>query len=171
MRRPCPLPARRPGGRPRRTPTSTIPPTTSFPSPSPSNGSACASAGRAIINYKHYYPENARDATHCEEAETEVSSAEEARRILLSLGFQELVVVRKERASFVYGDFEVSPDSVEGLGLFAEVEALRDFGGTGATRAAVFAEARSLGIDVSKRDLRGYPYLLLEKAGLLKGGR
>ncbi|MCS7104639.1 MAG: class IV adenylate cyclase [Thermofilaceae archaeon] len=42
--------------------------------------------------------------------------------LLESLGFREVVVVRKKREVYVVGDFEVALDSVEGLGEFVEVE-------------------------------------------------
>jgi adenylate cyclase class 2 len=123
----------------------------------------------AILTYKHWHPENSETATHCDEFETLIESPEQLEKLLSALDFRELVTVEKERESFIYKDeFEISLDVVKGLGHFVEIEAARDFGSVEAARKRLFGLARSLGIDVSGLDKRGYPYQLMSKKGLIK---
>ncbi len=124
---------------------------------------------RTILNYKHFFPENEPVFSHCEEIETDVGSKESLERLFVSLGFRKLVTVEKHRESFVFqNEFEVSLDRVIDLGFFCEVEALKDFGGVEETRQKVHGFAESLGLDISKGDQFGYPYLLLKKKGLIR---
>lgn len=123
---------------------------------------------KAILNYKHWYPENAEVTTHCDEFETEVESHDRLKKIFAELNFKRLVTVDKEREIYIYKDeFEIALDVVKNLGYFVEIEALKDFGGVEATREKLFEFAKSLGLDTSKRNLRGYPFLLMKKGGLI----
>lgn len=54
-------------------------------------------AGKNILNYKHFHPENARSHTHCDEFEVEADSVEKLEMILSVLGARKLVTVEKER--------------------------------------------------------------------------
>jgi adenylate cyclase class 2 len=124
---------------------------------------------KTILSYKHYHPEDVEVATHCDEFETMVGSPEGIRKIFSSLGFRSIVVVEKHRDTYVYGEeFEIEMDDVECLGKFVEIEALKDFGGVENTRKKVFDFAKFLGIDPLKADKRGYPFLVMEKKGLVK---
>ena len=123
----------------------------------------------SILNYKHYYPENALKRTHCDEFEVEIAQPDKLQKIFSALNFQSLVTVKKDRLVYQLNDeFEIALDTVNELGSFIEIEALKDFGGIGVTREKLIAFAQNLGVDVSKLDNRGYPYLLMEKKGLLK---
>jgi adenylate cyclase class 2 len=51
-----------------------------------------------------------------------VENPEALREILRGLGFADVAVVRKEREIYEYGDVKICMDSVEGLGLFVELE-------------------------------------------------
>ncbi len=125
--------------------------------------------GKAILNYKHFHPENAEIHTHCDELETEINNPEGMRKIFSALGFKKLVVVDKEREVFVYEDeFEIALDVVKDLGYFIEIETMKDFGSVEEARKRLFEFAKILGVDVSNPDLRGYPFLMMEKKGLLK---
>ncbi|HDD45991.1 MAG TPA: class IV adenylate cyclase, partial [Candidatus Aenigmarchaeota archaeon] len=124
---------------------------------------------KVILNYKHYYPENVEVTTHCDEFETEVKSHEALAKIFSALNFKKLVTVVKEREVYLYNDeFEIALDRVKELGYFIEIEAIKDFGGIKSAREKLFEFAKSLGIDISKTDKRGYPYLLMKKKGLIK---
>jgi len=124
---------------------------------------------KAILNYKHWHPENAEVTTHCDELETEVGNAGSLEGILSALDFMRLAVVEKEREVFVYGgESEVSLDKVRGLGFFIEIEALKDFGSVEKTKERLFLFARELGLEGLETEKRGYPYLLIKKKGLLK---
>jgi adenylate cyclase class 2 len=125
--------------------------------------------GKAILNYKHWHPAGAERHTHCDEYETELGSPEQLEKLLKALDFRELVTVEKERETFnLKGELEIAMDSVKGLGKFIEIEALKDFGGVAATRQRIMDFAKSIGLDTSMLDKRGYPYLLMEKKGLIR---
>lgn len=124
---------------------------------------------KVILNYKHFYPEHEEEQTHGDEFETEVKNIGHLRKIFEALEFKKLVTVEKERENYTYRDeFDIALDNVKGLGTFIEIEAIKDFGGIKATRKKVFEFAESLGIDVEKRNNRGYAYLLMQKEGLVK---
>ncbi|ALL00845.1 Adenylate cyclase [Pyrodictium delaneyi] len=93
---------------------------------------------------------------------TSVGDPAAATRILESLGFRPVVVVRKTRSYYRLGDVSVSLDRVEGLGCFLEAE----YKGQGsAEQASQFIEEvlEKLGIATRKRIYKSYLELLLEK--------
>jgi predicted adenylyl cyclase CyaB len=124
--------------------------------------------GSALINHKHFHPEGAEHHTHCDETELSVSDPKAASGMLEALGFTRAVTVHKHRLTYrIRADFEVALDTVDDLGSFVEIEALRDQGGVEMTREAVVEFAKSLGLDIDVVDPRGYPYQLLLKSGML----
>jgi adenylate cyclase class 2 len=124
---------------------------------------------KTILSYKHYHPEDVQVATHCDEFETQVGNPEGIRKIFSSLGFRSIVVVEKQRETYNLRDeFEIALDTVDDIGHFVEIEALKDFGGVVKTREKIFELAKSLGIDPKEADKRGYPFLVMEKQGLIR---
>ncbi len=124
---------------------------------------------KAILNYKHFHPENAETTTHCDEFEAELADPDGMKKILESLDFRSLVTVDKEREVYTYNDeFEIALDIVKNLGHFIEIEAMKDFGSAERAREKLFGFAKILGVDASNPDLRGYPFLMMEKSGLVK---
>jgi len=124
---------------------------------------------KAILNYKHFHPDNAEVHTHCDEFEAEIKNPEGLKKIFFALDFKSLVTVDKEREVFVYEDeFEIALDIVKDLGYFIEIETMKDFGSVEKAREKLFGFAKILGVDVSNPDLRGYPFLMMEKNGLVK---
>lgn len=122
----------------------------------------------AIINYKHWHPENQAVVTHCDEFETNVGDADKLKKIFSALDIESLCKVDKERLVYNFNDeIEIGLDFVEDLGSFIELEAIKDFGSVEAARKRLFAVAEELGCDISEPDLRGYPYLLMKKQGKL----
>lgn len=124
--------------------------------------------GKVILNYKHFYPENVEVATHCDEFETEIQDAQQLQKILSVLNFKKLVTVDKEREVYTSEEFEIVLDVVKQLGHFIEIEAIKDLGSVEETREKLFEFAKNLGIDTSNPDKRGYPFLMMEKKGLIK---
>lgn len=125
--------------------------------------------GKSILNYKHYYPEDADVKTHCDEFELELQKPEQFGKIFVALEFRTLVTVDKEREVYTYKDeFELGVDDVKDLGKFIEIETMKDFGSVEAARKKLFDFAKILGVDTSKMDKRGYPFLLMKKKGLIK---
>lgn len=122
----------------------------------------------AILNYKHWYPENEEKSTHCDEFEVVLSDAENLRKIFKSIDINTLVKVVKKRNLYNYNDeFEICLDEVEDLGFFIEIEVKKDFGSIELANQKLNEFATNMGIDVSSRNYRGYPFLLMEKHGLI----
>ena len=80
---------------------------------------------------------------------------------------KQLVVVEKRRTSYNYQKTEVVLDYITDLGWFIEIESKGDFASIDEAKDHVFAVAKEIGVIDNQQDKRGYPYLLLEKQGLL----
>lgn len=57
-----------------------------------------------------------------DEVEVEVSDKEAIIKILQNLDYQIIAQVKKTRTSWIYGNFKIDVDDVEGLGRFFEIE-------------------------------------------------
>lgn len=120
------------------------------------------------LTYKHFYPENEKIKTYCDELETDIVNLEQFEKTLKALEFEELVTIKKEREVWIFDEFEISLDSVNDLGYFIEIEALNDLGGIEETRKKIFNFAILLGADTARIQKANYPFLLLEKKGIVK---
>jgi len=58
---------------------------------------------KAILNYKHFYPEETEVHTHCDELEFEAENAEQLRQLFSALNFKTNITVEKQRE--VFGKF------------------------------------------------------------------
>ncbi len=124
---------------------------------------------RVTLNYKHWHPKNSSISTHCDEFETDVSDQEALVKILKALGVKLLVIVDKHREKYIYGNqFEVSLDYVRELGFFVEIEYVGKDISILEAQGRINEFAKELNLDLSRRDNRGYPYLMLDKMGFLK---
>jgi len=122
-----------------------------------------------ILNFKKLYPINSPEFTHADEFETEIGDADKLSKIFSAIDLKSIVIVDKIRECYNYKDeFEIALDNVKELGYFIEVEALVDFGGVEETRRKIFEFAEMLGVDISNKMNRGYPYLLMKARGLIK---
>lgn len=116
--------------------------------------------GKTILNYKHWYD------TYCDEYEVEIDDEKNMDRILNVLGLEKLVVVDKERTTYLYRDkYEVALDKVESLGYFIEIEVKNYETSKDPYKEydALLRLAQDLHLDLSKIDKRGYPYHLIKK--------
>lgn len=119
---------------------------------------------KTLINYKHWYPENAKYTTHCDEYETEVSDKDQAEKILKALNYEKIISVNKIRKTYFYGkDLEIALDEVKRLGYFIEVEARNDFGSVEKAREKILEFTKYLGIKDTKTVPGGYAYALMRK--------
>lgn len=123
--------------------------------------------GKAQVNYKDFQPHASKIKTHCKEYEANVDSYEQLYHILDALNFTRLIEVKKTRKAWDYMDTEVSIDSVEELGEYIEVEYKGMHIGIQRARRHLFQVLKAIQAKTGKLDMRGYPYLLLEKHGLL----
>lgn len=124
--------------------------------------------GKAQVNYKDWQPHESKIKTHCNEFETNVDSFEQLSEILNALNFMKLIDVKKTRKAWDYMDAEVSIDSVEGLGDFIEIEYKGEIENVEDARKHLFKILKKLAARTKELDIRGYPYLLLEKNALLQ---
>ncbi|MBM3209194.1 class IV adenylate cyclase [Candidatus Shapirobacteria bacterium] len=80
--------------------------------------------GNYSLNYKNWYFNKEGKSFHCDEYETKIDQLDQAKRILLALGFERIVIVDKVRQVWTYNDYEIALDSVKNLGAFVEIEYL-----------------------------------------------
>ena len=126
------------------------------------------SNGKRSINYKHWYQSEV--ASHyCDEFETAIESPDSMRKILGALQFETMIKVDKLRRAFKYKDIEFAIDEVAELGSFIEAEYLGDKTDVTEVNAYLIAAISEVGAEVGPVDVRGYPYWLMERKGLIGG--
>ena len=98
------------------------------------------------------------------EYETEVKNPAAMRDILLRLGWQSVIEVKKLRRKGKLGKYEICLDEVEGLGSFVELEMLADDDADpAAAREQLFRELESLGLSRAAEETKGYDTQLYQK--------
>ncbi len=124
---------------------------------------------KQLINYKHLNLGKSREVLFSDEFETIVEDVDKIKNIFSSLNFKSLVVVDKRRDIYIYNDeFEIALDFVKNLGRFMEVEAIKDFGSVENARNRILEFAKSLDLDESNIEHRGYPHLMLKEQDILQ---
>jgi len=83
-----------------------------------------------------------------------------AQRIIERLGFEEMMVVRKRRVSYLYDKVRIALDHVEGLGEFVELELVTE----DPERAKSLLEEVRSALALKNLERRTYVEMLLEKA-------
>lgn len=79
-----------------------------------------------FITYKG--PKLNNKAKTRKEVEMSIENAEKAKDIFTEIGFKEVRTVRKNRQYYIYENFEISLDDVEGLNPYMEIETSLDDG-------------------------------------------
>jgi len=121
---------------------------------------------KVIFEYDKSINKKANGEQECaEEYETEISNADEFRKILNFLDFKKVVTVDKQREYWNCGNLEIALDKIEGLGNFIEAEAKGSFESTAEAKKACLKFLDALGIKNAEQIQinKGYPVLLLEK--------
>jgi len=91
------------------------------------------------------------------EYETVVEDPEAIHGILVALGFQPSVEVKKVRRKGKLGEYEICLDQVEKLGTFIELEKMAaDDADVERVREELFRELESLGLSRTDEETRGY---------------
>ena len=120
--------------------------------------------------YKHWYAiPGKREHSHCDEYETDVSSGEQLRKILVATGFRTLVVVDKHRQAYSYENFEITIDEVQEVGTVCEIELHGGFKDIKEAHEMIKNMAVELGFSESDRDEElklGYALLIAKKKGI-----
>ncbi len=125
------------------------------------------SAGSHSLNYKKYHFDQNGKPTHCDEYQTKVEDLSKVKKIFAALNFKSLVVVDKVRKSWLYQNYEISLDSVKGLGEFIEIEYLgqEEQPNPEKITSEMIRFLKNIGYDKLKIDYVGYPFLLLFPQG------
>lgn len=97
------------------------------------------------------------------ERETEISDPQEAKEMLLLMGYHEAAQVHKTRMKSHYQDWEICLDEVQGLGSFIEVEKITENVDAAPVLKELFDFLKSLGVDEGDRIHDGYDTLIYLK--------
>jgi predicted adenylyl cyclase CyaB len=80
------------------------------------------SSGKFSINYKNWHTDKNGRSHYCDEYETEIGKKDQLEKIFSSLNVKLLTTVDKKRRIYMYKNYEISMDSIKGLGNFVEIE-------------------------------------------------
>ena len=117
------------------------------------------------INYKHFHPEGVEKTDYCDEFESPIGNASAVKEILRALDFKEVVIVEKNRTVWQFKDVEIMIDNVRDFGVFIELETLGDFEDPKQGKEYLYTILKEINAEVGEEDLRGYPFIILEKQG------
>lgn len=122
-------------------------------------------AHKCSMNFKQWLPIGAEIQNQCNEYETIIEDAFAVKKTLDLLDFRKIIIVNKKRNSWVCDDVEISIDSVENLGDFIELEAIKEISDEqiDLMHQKFDILLNRIHAKVGERDHRGYPYLLIEK--------
>lgn len=117
---------------------------------------------KTLLTWKRNHMDGSR-YLYADEEEVQVES-EAITKLLLSLGFRELVRIENERTTFETAAYEIVLDEVQGLGLMMEIEC-KDPGDRPATEVMeeMRAFVRQSGIIIGEELHLGKPELMLRK--------
>lgn len=121
------------------------------------------SGGIFSFNYKNWHLDEQGKSHYCDEYETKIDDLDQLKKILQVLNFQSLVVVDKLRKIYLYQDYEIAIDKIEGLGDFVEIE---HKGASQTVDPKIITNEmvkflKNLGCGEIKRNYVGYPFQLL----------
>jgi adenylate cyclase, class 2 len=126
------------------------------------------SNGTFYITYKKRYYNADGTSNHADEHEVEIKNLETGKKIFEVLNFVPIITVDKIRKAWRYKEYEICVDKVADLGDFVEIE----YKGTRMVEPNAetdemmkFLEGLNCGKIVRPR--KGYPWMLLEKRGLV----
>jgi adenylate cyclase class 2 len=113
------------------------------------------------VNYKSFHFDKQGKSTECDEFETQIKDAGQMRRIFMALDMKPIVKVDKVRTSWAYKDYEISADSVSGLGTFVEIEFKGGGGDSKGITDGMVRFLKAMKVGTIQRNYQGYPFLLL----------
>lgn len=123
--------------------------------------------GKYSMTYKNFHYDANGKGEFCDEYETKIGDLKKFRKILSALNFKMIVRVDKLRSSWIYGNYEISIDSIWGLGDFVEVE-YKGLDGQDPRKikSEMIDFLKGTGCGQIKTNQQGYPFLILfpEKA-------
>ena len=117
-----------------------------------------------ILCYKKIYMGNDEEDIHIVEYETEVSNLDDTINILKGVRINKVCDLIKERDSFIYKNlFEISLDKVKDLGYFVEIEVYDKNIPINEANQLLLNFVKELNLDITRRNLKGYSYLMYDK--------
>jgi adenylate cyclase class 2 len=120
--------------------------------------------GKSSIAYKvdHF---NGDEWSHSDEYETGIENPEIMTKIVEKLGLVELIRIDNEKHIFLTSDYEIVLEDVKGLGLFMEVENLKEVSDdkVSETKEEIRDFLNSLNIEFGEEQNAGKPELMLRK--------
>jgi len=121
------------------------------------------SGGKHSINYKNWHYGESGKSHYCDEYETKIEDLDQLKKILDVLNFKSVVKVDKIRKTWIYKDYEVAVDSVEGLGDFVEIEYIGKDEKANPKKITeeMINFLKSVGCGKISRNYVGYPFQLL----------
>ncbi|MDR0860541.1 MAG: class IV adenylate cyclase [Candidatus Peribacteria bacterium] len=119
------------------------------------------------VNYKNWKEQDGKQLNYCDEYETPIEKPDQIEKIFQALDIQPVIVVNKKRKSFMYQNVEISVDEVEELGDFVELEMKGEFDSSEQAVQKLYTLSNTLGLQRDWEDNKGYPWLLLEKKGII----
>ncbi len=126
------------------------------------------SNGTFYITYKKRYYNPDGTSNYADELETEIKDPDTMRKTFEVLDFKHVITVNKLRKAWRYKDYEICLDKVEDLGDFVEIEykgtALVD---PNKTTDEMMKFIVDLNCGKIERPRKGYPWMMLEKKGLI----
>lgn len=121
--------------------------------------------GEVILCYKHQHRNcDSGDSIYADEVEVQVSDKDAIDKIMTCLDFEVIAEVRKKRTKWLFDNFEIDVDDVDGLGRFYEIEFQGDVKSPEMGRSFILDfldEHRLFGWSLIDK---AYPLMLLEKA-------
>ena len=120
------------------------------------------SGGKYLMTYKNWYYDGNGKSTHADEYEFSIDKIDQMDKILKVLDFKNVTTVNKVRKAWDYKDWEISMDSIEGLGDFVEIE----YKGNGnvdpkETTSEMTKFLKDVGCGKVQRNYVGYPFQLM----------
>lgn len=122
-----------------------------------------------ILCYKKIYMGNDESDIHIVEYETEVSNLEATINILKGVRINKVCDLIKNRDSFIHKNlFEISLDKVKDLGYFVEIEVYDKGIPINEANQLLLNFVKELNLDITRRNLKGYSYLMYDKLNIYK---
>lgn len=114
-----------------------------------------------LVTYKKFYYDSEK-GTYADEYETPIKNVDAICSIFGALNMRSLVKVDKKRRIYIYKDYEIALDQVEGLGDFVEIE----FKGESdkspkEIKQEMINFLKKIGVGKITKNSNGYPYIML----------
>jgi adenylate cyclase, class 2 len=121
------------------------------------------SSGKLSINYKNWHVDKSGRTHFCDEYETLIGSIDQLEKIFAPLDIKQITVVDKLRKIYLYKDYEISLDSIKGLGDFVEIEYKGKSAKVGPSKITkeMVKFLKDLNCGKISRNYVGYPFQLL----------